>query len=160
MRLGGYFGSFAFLGFPGRPARSPTPTTAASRSGWPGKAIDRFHVEQLAYFLGKLKTRPSRAGAVLDNAVVLYGAGLTNGPTAKQTGTEVQSDAHGQHNTPLLLAGGGGGAIKCGRHLNFDNGTPLANVFVNLAQAVGLPEKEQKFADSYRAADRGWDDTL
>jgi hypothetical protein len=41
--------------------------------------IDTYHVQQLAYFMGKLKDTPDGEGNLLDNCMMLYGAGISNG---------------------------------------------------------------------------------
>ncbi len=147
LRLGGYYGSFGFLGFPEDPHGVYAHNGGSPERVAGAKAIDRLHVEQLAYFLARLKATPDADGVpLLDNCVVLYGAGLTNGPSRRVQGDSVHFDAHGQVNTPLLVAGKGGGAFQTGRHLNFDHGTPLANVLVSIAGAAGVPDI--RFSDS------------
>ena len=146
MRLGGYFGSFKFLGFP-----EDAHGVYAHNEGDPKKikgaqAIDRMHMEQFAYFLSKLQDVKEDGGTLLDNSMVFYGAGLTNGPKLNKWSQKVHHEAHGQINTPVLLAGGGGGALKTGRHLNFDHGTPLSNLYTSMAEIMGVPGIN--FADS------------
>lgn len=146
MRLGGYFGSFKFLGFP-----EDAHGVYAHNEGDPKKvkgagAIDRMHTEQFAYFLSKLQDVKEDGGTLLDNSMVFYGAGLTNGPDLNKWSQKVHHQAHGQINTPVLLAGGAGGALKTGRHLNFDHGTPLSNLYTSMAKIMGVPGV--KFADS------------
>ena len=146
MRLGGYFGSFKFLGFP-----EDAHGVYAHNEGDPKKikgarAIDRMHMEQFAYFLSKLQDVQEENGTLLDNSMVFYGAGLTNGPKLNKWSQKVHHEAHGQINTPVLLAGGGGGALKTGRHLNFDHGTPLSNLYTSMAEVMGVPGIN--FADS------------
>ena len=69
------------------------------------KIINRFHVEQFAYLLGKLKSIPEGPGSLLDNAMIVYGSGISDG------------DRHNHDDLPILMAGKGGGTIKPGRHL-------------------------------------------
>jgi hypothetical protein len=146
IRLGGYFGSFAFLGFPEDPHG-----VYAHNGGDPAKfagakAIDRMHMEQFAYLLSKLKDAKEDGGSVLDNSMVFYGAGLTNGPTGKAVGGQPHMDAHGQFNAPVMLAGRAGGVLKTGQHINFDHGTRLSNLYVTMMNLMGVDET--KFADS------------
>ena len=103
-------------------------------------------MEQFAYFLSKLQDVQEENGTLLDNSMVFYGAGLTNGPKLNKWSQKVHHEAHGQINTPVLLAGGGGGALKTGRHLNFDHGTPLSNLYTSMAEVMGVPGIN--FADS------------
>ena len=58
-----------------------------------------------AYYLGKLKSTPDGDGTLLDHSMVLYGSSICDG------------NAHTHHDLPLLLAGGGAGQIKGGRHI-------------------------------------------
>ena len=85
--------------------------------------------ELLSAFRGVAET----GGTLLDRTQVLYGSCLGN------------ANSHSNQNLPLILAGGG---FKHGRHLAFDtqNNTPLANLFVNLLQGLGI--EADKFASS------------
>ncbi len=59
--------------------------------------------------------------------MLVYGAGLGDG------------DIHSQWNVPVVLLGGGGGRIKGGRHLVFEEGTPLSNLHVAMLNKAGIP---------------------
>ena len=63
------------------------------------KAINRFHVEQFAYLLGKLKSMKEGDGTLLDHVMIVYGSGISDG------------DRHNHDDLPILLAGQGGGTI-------------------------------------------------
>ena len=39
---------------------------------------------------------------------------------------------------PTLIAGGAGGAIKSGRHIKSQNGTPIANLWLSMINAMGV----------------------
>ena len=65
-------------------------------------------------------------GSLLDNSIVLYGSEMKDG------------NGHIKEDLPLVLLGSGQGAIKSGRHLVFDKGTPLANLHLSLAQKFGV----------------------
>ncbi len=96
--------------------------------------IDRFHVEQLAYFLGKLATMNEGDGTLLDHSLVLYGAGISDG------------NAHNHDELPILLAGGGNGTVKSGRHVRVAPATPLCNLFLALHDRTGA--RASSFGDS------------
>ena len=87
--------------------------------------IDRHHVAMLAGFLGKLRETQDEHGVLLDNSMVVYGSSLSD------------SNAHTHDNLPTLLAGGGSGALRGGRHLRFADGTPMTNLFVTLLDKLG-----------------------
>jgi hypothetical protein len=76
-------------------------------------------------FLAKLKGIEENGRSLLDHTAVLFGSNLGN------------ASAHDWHNLPILLAGGG---FRHGSYLAFDEkqNTPFANLFVALAQRMGL----------------------
>jgi len=88
--------------------------------------INAYHTQMLAYYLEKLRSTPDGDGTLLDHVMVLYGGGMYN------------SDQHDTHNLPLLLAGGGTGQLKGGRHIRFKQGTPLANLHLTLLGKLGV----------------------
>jgi len=146
LRLGGYYGKFSFLGFPEDPHGNYAHNNGDPKKIAGAKAIDRMHMEQFAYFLEKMASIRESDGSLLDNSLVFYGAGLTNGPRPEVRGDTVGFNAHGQHNTPVLVAGKAGGRLRGGEHLNFDHGTPLSNLFVSMAAMHDIPNFE--FVDS------------
>jgi hypothetical protein len=88
--------------------------------------IDSCHVQQVAYFLGKLRDTPDGDGNLLDNSMLLYGAGISNG------------NVHDHSPLPILLCGGGGGQIEGGRHIVYKNEPPLSNVLRAMLDKVGV----------------------
>jgi hypothetical protein len=63
---------------------------------------------------------------VLDNRMLVYGAGILDG------------DRHNHDDLPILLAGRGGGTIKSGRHVVYPNQTPLNNLFLSMLDRMGV----------------------
>jgi hypothetical protein len=61
--------------------------------------IDKWHVTQFAYFLEKLKSVREGEGTLLDNCMIVYGAGISDG------------NEHLHNNLPVILAGRAGGTI-------------------------------------------------
>ncbi len=96
--------------------------------------INAFHVSLFAEFLQKLKATPDGNGSLLDHSVYLYGSGMGN------------PDVHDHVNLPIIVAGGGDGRIKGGRHIRYAQPTPLANLHLTLLDKVGV--KLDAFADS------------
>lgn len=96
--------------------------------------INRFHIEQFAYFLGKLKSLREGSGTVLDNSMIVLGCGIADG------------NAHAHHDLPILLAGSGGGVLKPGRHVEFPKETPMTNLYLTLFEQMGV--KADRFGDS------------
>ncbi len=96
--------------------------------------ITRWHVQQYAYLLNKLKSMKEGESNVLDNSMIMFGSALSDG------------DRHDPHNLPLVLAGRAGGKIASGQHLQYSVDTPLANLYVSMLEAFGTPV--ERFADS------------
>ncbi|MCZ7580183.1 MAG: DUF1552 domain-containing protein [Fimbriimonadaceae bacterium] len=90
------------------------------------RQIDRFHVEQLAYILNRMRSIREVEGTLLDNTMLLYGGGIGDG------------DRHNHDDLPILLAGRGAGKLKPGRHVRFRQGTPLNNLFLSMLDKVGV----------------------
>jgi Protein of unknown function (DUF1552) len=96
--------------------------------------INRWHIEQYAYLLHRLRGMQEGEGTVLDNSMILFGAGLRDG------------NAHSPHNLPLVVGGRGGGRLATGQHLAYEKDTPLSNLYLCLLDAFGTPL--DRFADS------------
>ena len=88
--------------------------------------INTFHVSLFAEFLEKLQATPDGDGSLLDSTVYLYGSGMGN------------SSLHDHENLPILVAGGAACGLRGGRHIEYDNGTPLANLHLTLLDRVGV----------------------
>ena len=88
--------------------------------------INRFHMEQFAYFLNKLKSVKEGEGNLLDNCMLVYGSGIGDG------------NAHNHDNLPVLFAGRGGGAFKQGRHVRLNGETPLTNLYLSMLDAANV----------------------
>ncbi len=105
--------------------------------------VNRFHVSLFAEFLQKLKATPEAGGTLLDHTLYLYGSGMGD------------SDAHDHTNLPILVAGGAAGNMRGGRHIRFDQPTPLANLHLTLLNKAGVPL--ESFADSNATVDQLFD---
>ena len=55
-------------------------------------------------------------------------------------------NVHDHVNLPILVAGGGAGRVKGGRHIKYAEPTPLANLHLTLLERVGV--RLDAFADS------------
>ena len=96
--------------------------------------INAFHVSLFAYFLEKLKSTPEGNGSLLDHSLYLYGSGMGN------------PNVHDHVNLPILVAGGGAGKLKGGRHITYREPKPLANLHLTLLDKVRV--RLDSFADS------------
>jgi hypothetical protein len=88
-------------------------------------------VKLFSYYLGKLAATRDGDGTLLDHSLILYGSSICDG------------NAHTHHNLPLVLAGGGGGQVKGGRHVKVAAETPMNNLLMSMLDKakVPLPEK-------------------
>ena len=89
--------------------------------------INRFHIEQFAYFLGKMKAVSDGEGTLLDSSMIVYGSGLSDG------------NLHTHEDLPVLLAGRAGNTLKPGRHMVYPEKTPLNNLFLSMLDRMGIP---------------------
>ena len=96
--------------------------------------INRFHMEQFAYFIAKLKATPEGDGSLLDHTMIVYGSGLSDG------------NRHQHNDLPCLLIGGGNGWLKTGRHINYPAETPMNNLFMAMLDQMGV--QTEHFGDA------------
>lgn len=90
------------------------------------KLIEEAEFDTFNEFLGKLRGVAEEQSTLLDNTVVLFGSNLGN------------ASSHSWRNLPVIVAGGG---YRHGSYVAHDeqNNVPLANLFVSIAQQVGVP---------------------
>jgi hypothetical protein len=88
--------------------------------------INQYHLQQFAYFLGKLKSIQDGDGTLLDHSMVLYGSGISDG------------NRHDHGNLPALLAGRASGTLRPGRHVVYEKGTPMANLFLSMLDRMDI----------------------
>ena len=97
--------------------------------------IDIFHMQQYAYLLRRMKELKEFDGStMLDNSLITYGAGLGDGAT------------HQFYDLPMIVAGKAQGRIKQGRHIKMKSGTLNSNLWLTVAQLMGL--EIESYADS------------
>ncbi len=96
--------------------------------------INTFHTDLFGRFLGKLKATPEGDGTLLDHSMVVYGSGISDG------------NRHTHENLPILVAGRGDGQLKPGRHIAYENNTPVANLYTTLLDRAGV--HPETFGDS------------
>jgi hypothetical protein len=96
--------------------------------------INRFHISQFAYLLEKMKAVHEGEATLLDNSMIVLGAGISDG------------NRHNHDDLPVLLAGNGGGTLKPGKHIRYKKETPLTNLYLGMLDRVGVPT--EKLGDS------------
>lgn len=95
--------------------------------------INVFHMKQLAYLLDRLDSIEEGNGTILDNSMIAYGSGNSDG------------NRHNHDNLPVMVVGKGGGSIQTGRHVRFEN-QPVTNLW--LAMADRMNATYEKLGDS------------
>ncbi|HJT78395.1 MAG TPA: DUF1552 domain-containing protein [Gemmataceae bacterium] len=90
------------------------------------KEINTFHIKQFAYLLTRLRSIREGDGTLLDQCMIAYGSGNSDG------------NRHNHDDLPILLAGGGGGTFRSGRHVRYPNETPLNNLWLALLDRMGV----------------------
>ena len=90
--------------------------------------IDQYLVEQFAYFLGKLDSVNEGEHTLLDNSMILYGSGISDG------------NRHRHEDLPIVLAGSAGGRIETGRLIQPEGKeVPMGNLFLSMLDLMGSP---------------------
>ncbi|MFT6861975.1 MAG: hypothetical protein ACJAVK_000529 [Akkermansiaceae bacterium] len=108
------------------------------------KLIEEAEFTVFNEFLTRLKKTPEGSGNLLDATAVLFGSNLGN------------ASSHDWRNLPVILAGGG---YRHGAYVAHDpkENTPLANLFVPLAQRMGVAI--ENFGSSSKTTLRGLEET-
>jgi hypothetical protein len=92
--------------------------------------INRYHVQNLAYFVDKLKKIPDGDGSVLDHVLVYKGSNMGN------------SHRHAHEKVPVILVGGIDGTFKGNRHIVFpDNQQRTSNMLLSILHLYGIDQK-------------------
>jgi hypothetical protein len=97
--------------------------------------IDAHYMSLFAEFLQKLSETDDVDGqSLLDNSMIVYAGGNADG------------NRHSHTNLPIVLAGGGGGALQTGRYHKVRS-MPMSNLFVEMLEHLGIDGVRQ-FGDS------------
>ena len=96
--------------------------------------INSYHADLFASFVEKLQATPDGDGSLLDHSVLLYGGGMAD------------PQLHSHFPLPLVLAGGGAGALNGDRHLVYPDRTPMSQLLMSLMDMFGAPV--EKFSDA------------
>ena len=94
--------------------------------------INLYHMHLFASFVQKLSETPDGDGSLLDHSLLFYGSGMGNG------------NAHSGYPLPIVAIGVDPG--KGDRHIECPERTPLANLWLGLANTFGQPMA--RFGDS------------
>ena len=96
--------------------------------------INTYHVTQFAKWATKLKNTSEGDSNLLDNSMIVYGAGLSDG------------NRHLHEDLPTMIAGKAGGAFKTGRYIEYRRETPMCNLFLTMMDRMGVHIED--FGDS------------
>ena len=96
--------------------------------------INTYHMQQFAGWIEKMKSIKEGDGTLLDNSMIVYGAGLSDG------------NRHTHEDLPTLIAGRGGNYFKPGRRIVHRKETPMCNLFLTMMDRMGVPV--DNFGDS------------
>ena len=91
------------------------------------RLINRFQIDELAWFLQRLSDTPDMDGSLLDSSMVLFGGAIGDG------------NRHNHNDLPIILAGRGGGGLSPSGHLRVAKKTPLCNVYASMLDGLGVP---------------------
>jgi hypothetical protein len=98
------------------------------------RQINEYHVRQFASFVEKMKSTKEGNGTLLDNCMLVYGAGLSD------------PNAHLHEDLPTIVVGKGGGNFKTGRRIVARRETPMCNLFLTMMDRMGV--NAENFGDS------------
>lgn len=96
--------------------------------------INTHHMELFARMLVRMSEIREGDSTLLDNVLICYGSGISDG------------NKHNHDNLPVLLAGGGGGSIRGGRHIAYGEKTPICNLYLEMLHRAGVAR--DSFGDS------------
>jgi hypothetical protein len=99
--------------------------------------INHYHMVQFAAWMQKLKSIREGDSSLLDNSMIVYGAGLGDG------------NLHTHENLPTMLIGRGGKTLKPGRRVVYQRETPITNLYVAMMDRMGV--HVEQFGDSTEA---------
>jgi hypothetical protein len=88
--------------------------------------INTYFTMLFASFLERLRAAPEGEGSVLDNSVIAYGTGMSDG------------QAHNSYPLPFSLVGGAGGQLRGNRYLIAPEWTSIANLWLGVADLFGV----------------------
>jgi hypothetical protein len=95
--------------------------------------LRRARILTIAYLLQKLDAIKEGERSILDNSLIAYGSGVSDG------------DRHNHDNLPTLLVGRGGGTVSSGAHVRL-NRVPINNLWLAMADRMNV--RPDRFGDS------------
>ncbi|MBX9678362.1 MAG: DUF1552 domain-containing protein [Gemmataceae bacterium] len=109
------------------------------------RQIHAWYTRIFAEAIAKMKAIDEGGSSLLDNTVLLYTSYMADG-------------GHGRENYPVMLAGRAGGKLKTGRHIAYQRGTPVSNLYVELLARMG--DTRGEFGNSRTSAKQAYNGRL
>ena len=100
------------------------------------RQIHAWYTALFAETVRKMKAIDEGGSTLLDNTMLLYTSYMADG-------------GHGRDDYPVLLAGNAQGTLKTGRQLTFQKQTPVANLYIEMLDRMGV--KVDEFGNSKTA---------
>jgi hypothetical protein len=97
--------------------------------------INGLHTKMLAYYISKLKSTKDGDSTLLDNSMVLYGAGLSD------------ANLHLYTDLSLVLVAGQNTGVKGNMHVRYPKRTPMTNLLLTMLDKASVPHSG-KLGDS------------
>lgn len=96
--------------------------------------INTYHVQEFANWITRLKAIKEGDATLLDNSMIVYGAGLSDG------------NRHTHEDLPTLIVGRGGKSLKTGHRIVYRRETPMANLYLTMMDRMGV--RTEHFGDA------------
>lgn len=100
------------------------------------RQMHAWYTALFAEMVRKMKSIDEGGSTLLDNTMLLYTSYMADG-------------GHGRDDYPALLVGNAQGTIKTGRQIDFQKRTPVANLYIEMMDRMGV--KVEKFGNSHSA---------
>jgi hypothetical protein len=109
------------------------------------RQIHAWYTGLFAKMVAKMKAIDEGGSTLLDNTMLLYTSYMSNG-------------GHGTSDYPCLLVGNAQGTLKTGRQLSFQKDTPVANLYLEMLDRMGVAADE--FGNSRTSSKAAYDGRL
>ncbi|MFT5498245.1 MAG: hypothetical protein ACI9TH_003656 [Kiritimatiellia bacterium] len=106
------------------------------------RQIHAWYTMLFSEMVRKMAAIDEGGSSLLDNSMILYTSYMSDG-------------GHGRRDYPNLLVGKAGGTLKAGRHLAFQPETPVANLYVEMLDRMGVNGPFGNSLSSEKAAYNG-----
>ncbi|QDU73069.1 hypothetical protein Pan97_00360 [Bremerella volcania] len=97
------------------------------------RQVSHWFVQHFARVVDKMAAVDEGGTSLLDNTLLLFTSYMADG-------------GHHREDYPVMLVGNAQGTLSTGRHIAYPQGTPMANLFVEMLDRVGV--KVGEFGDS------------